>query len=142
IRSCGEDAACTEVKRINASAAFFLSIEFNETGFLAYLTNRVAFGTMTTPNPPVPLTYNQFINDAQALQKNYVFGAPGADAQLEANKQAYFDEFVTRPQFVSKYGSLSNSRYVDTLFSMAGLDPTSAELYIAKLTGAQVVPGT
>ena len=142
ITSCGADAACTEVKRINASAAFFLSIEFNETGFLAYLTNRVAFGNVTTPNAPVPLTYNQFMNDAQALQKNYVFGAPGADAQLEANKQAYFDEFVTRPAFVAKYGALSNLAYVDTLLATGGVNSTTAELYITKLTGAQVVPPT
>jgi hypothetical protein len=97
---------------------------------------------MSPPNAPVPLTYNQFTSDAQALQKNYVFGAPGADAQLEANKQAYFDEFVTRPQFVSKYGSLSNRDYVDTLLATANIGQTTAELYLAKLTGAQVVPGT
>jgi hypothetical protein len=142
IKSCGADAACTEVKRINASAAFFLSIEFNQTGFLAYLTNRVAFGNMTTLNAPVPLTYNQFIHDAQALQKNYVFGAPGADAQLEANKQAYFDEFVTRPAFIAKYGSLSNADYIDTLLATGNVNSTTAELYIAKLNGAQVVPST
>jgi uncharacterized repeat protein (TIGR01451 family) len=141
ITSCGANASCTEVKRINVSAAFFLSIEFNETGLLAYLTNKTAFGDMGPPNAPVPLTFNQFMNDAQALQKNYVFGAPGADAQLEANKQAYFDEFVTRPQFVSKYGNLSNQAYVDALFSTAGLG-TTGELYLAKLSGAQVVPST
>src|SRR6185295_18797264 len=135
ITSCNGDAQCIELKRINVSAAFFLSIEFNETGLLAYLTNRAAFGNMSLPNAPVPLTYSQFTSDAQALQKNYVFGAPGAEAQLEANKQAYFDEFVTRPQFVSKYGSLSNKDYVDTLLATAGVAQTTAELYLAKLTG-------
>jgi hypothetical protein len=34
ITSCGIDVACTEVKRINVSAAFFMSIEFQQTGFL------------------------------------------------------------------------------------------------------------
>ncbi|HEX8897717.1 MAG TPA: CHRD domain-containing protein, partial [Chthoniobacterales bacterium] len=92
IASCGADAHCAQVKRINVSAAFFLSNEFNETGLLAYLTNRAAFGNLSAPNAPVPLTFNQFINDAQELQHNYVFGAPGADGQLEANKQAYFNE--------------------------------------------------
>ena len=142
ITSCGANAACIEVKRINVSAAFFLSIEFNETGLLAYLTNKAAFGNMGPPNAPVPLTFNQFMNDAQALQKNYVVGAPGAEAQLEANKQAYFDEFVTRPQFLSKYGNLSNAAYVDTLLATAGISTSTGELYLAKLTGAQVVPGT
>lgn len=142
IESCGSDAVCREVKRIHTSAAFFLSIEFSETGLAAYLTNRVAFGNMSAPNPPVPLAYNQFVNDAQALQRNYVFGGPGAEAQLEANKQAYFNEFVTRPAFVAKYGSLSNRDYVDTLFATANLNTTTAELTIAGLNGAQAVPPT
>src|SRR5207253_3638168 len=34
---------CTEVSRINTSAAFFLSIEFQTTGTLAYAANRAAF---------------------------------------------------------------------------------------------------
>ena len=142
ITSCGADPQCTQVKRINVSAAFFLSLEFNQTGLLAYLTNKTAFGNMSPPNAPVPLTFNQFTHDAQELGQNYVFGAPGAEAQLEANKQAYFDEFVTRPQFVSKYGSLSNRAYVDTLFNTAGIAQTSTELYIAQLNGAQVVPAS
>jgi Domain of unknown function (DUF4214) len=36
IESCGADAGCREVKRIDTSAAFFLSIEFQETGFFVY----------------------------------------------------------------------------------------------------------
>ena len=36
IISCGADPQCIEIKRINVSAAFFLSIEFQETGYLVY----------------------------------------------------------------------------------------------------------
>src|SRR5207253_1971836 len=36
ITSCGSDAQCIEVKRINVSAAFFLSIEFQQSGYLVY----------------------------------------------------------------------------------------------------------
>ena len=49
IESCGADAACREVKRINVSAAFFLSIEFQKTGLEAYLTHRAAFGQLSGP---------------------------------------------------------------------------------------------
>jgi len=80
------------------------------------------------------------MRDVQALQKDYIFGAPGAGVQLEANKQAFFDEFVTRPEFVAKYASLSNSQYVFALFANAELNTTTAELYIEQLTGAQTVP--
>src|SRR5215831_18438120 len=44
IDSCGTDAQCREVKRIDTSAAFFLSNEFQRTGMLAYLANKAAFG--------------------------------------------------------------------------------------------------
>jgi hypothetical protein len=134
ITSCGTDQQCLERKRINVSAAFFLSIEFQSTGMLAYLTEKEAFGGLPR--------YGSFMRDVQALQKDYVFGAPGADLQLEANKQAFFDEFVTRPEFVAKYAGLSNRDYVLALFNNAALNTTTAELYIARLDGAQVVPPT
>ena len=123
---------CIEIGRISVSAAFFLSIEFQRTGMLAYLTEKAAFGGLPR--------YGPFMRDIQALQKDYVFGAPGADAKLEANKQAFFDEFVTRPEFVAKYAKLSNENFVFALFANAGLNTTTAELYIAQLTGSQVVP--
>ncbi|HET6893610.1 MAG TPA: Calx-beta domain-containing protein, partial [Pyrinomonadaceae bacterium] len=43
IESCGTDQACREIKRINVSAAFFLSIEFQEEGYLVYRTYKTAF---------------------------------------------------------------------------------------------------
>jgi uncharacterized protein (TIGR03118 family) len=132
ITSCGTDQQCIELKRINVSAAFFLSIEFQKTGVPAYLAEKAAFGGLPR--------YGAFMRDVQALQKDYVFGAPGAAAQLEANKQAFFDEFVIRPAFAAKYNSLSNENFVFQLFANAELNTTTAELYIAKLTGSQVVP--
>ena len=134
ITSCGTDQQCIELKRINVSAAFFLSIEFQSTGMLAYLTEKAAFSGLPR--------YGSFMRDVQALQKDYVFGTPGAAAQLELNKQAFFDEFVTRPAFAAKYASLSNEHYVFALFGNAELTTTTAELYIARLNGAQVVPPT
>jgi uncharacterized protein (TIGR03118 family) len=125
---------CIEIKRINVSAAFFLSIEFQRTGMLAYLTEKTAFGGLPR--------YGPFMRDVQALQKDYVFGAPGADAQLEANKQAFFEEFVRRPAFAAKYAGLTNSQYVFALFGNAEVNSTTAELYIAQLTGTEVVPST
>jgi hypothetical protein len=101
---------------------------------LSYLTEKAAFGGLPT--------YGAFMGDVQALQKDFVFGAPGAAAQLENNKQRFFDEFVTRPEFVAKYGNMTTSQYVFTLYGNAEFSRTIAELYIAKLTGAQVVPPT
>jgi uncharacterized protein (TIGR03118 family) len=139
IESCGGDAVCREVKRINVSAAFFLSIEFQRTGYLAYLTHRAAFGASTSGSP-APVLYGNFMRDVQALQRGFAFGQPGADAVLEANKVAYFNEFVTRPEFVSKYPStLTNDQFVDALLTTANLSPND---FIVNLTNSQEVPPT
>ena len=137
ITSCGGDAACIERKRINVSAAFFLSIEFQRTGYLAYLTHRAAFGPSAS-GAPTPVLYGNFMRDTQALQKGFVFGQPGADAVLEANKVAYFNEFVTRPEFVSKYpSSLTNEQYVNALLTSANLSPSD---FIVNMTNSQENP--
>jgi uncharacterized protein (TIGR03118 family) len=141
IATCGANAACIENKRVNVSAAFFLSIEFQRTGYLAYLTHRSAFGENALGGSPVPVLYGNFERDVQALQRGFVFGAPGADAVLEANKVAYFNEFVTRPEFVSKYPStLTNEQYVDNLLASAGLSPSQVRQFNVSLTNSQEVP--
>ncbi len=137
IATCGVNPACIENKRVNVSAAFFLSIEFQRTGYLAYTTHRAAFGESAS-GTPAPILYGNFMRDVQALQKGYVFGAPGADALLEANKVAYFNEFVSRPDFVVKYpATLTNEQYVDNLLASAGLSPSQVRLFVLSLTNGQ-----
>jgi uncharacterized protein (TIGR03118 family) len=141
ITACGADTACRDLKRVFVSAAFFLSIEFQTTGLEAFMTHRAAFGPTAVGAPAgVPVYYGNFERDTQALQKGYVVGQPGADAQLEANKQAYFDEFVTRPEFVAKYPStLTNAQYVDNLLVSAGLSTSN---FIINITNSQENPPT
>ena len=137
IASCGGNAQCVEVKRINVSAAFFQSIEFQNSGLAAYLTHRAAFGSNASGSPAAVL-YGNFERDLQALNKGVVFLQPGADAQLEANKVAYYNEFVTRPEFVSKYPStLTNAQYVDNLLTSANL---ALNDLIVNMTNAQESP--
>jgi uncharacterized protein (TIGR03118 family) len=127
ITSCGADANCTAVKRVNTSAAFFLSIEFQQTGLIAYLANKAAFGASASGSP-APVLYGQFERDVQQLQQNFVFGTPGADAQLEANKQAYFADFVARPDFVDNYPTtLTPAQFVDALYANAGVTPSATD---------------
>ena len=142
ITSCGANAACIDNKRVNVSGAFFLSQEFQRTGYLAYLTHRAAFGA-NTATTPTPVLYGNFERDVQALQRGFVFGAPGADAVLEANKVAYFNDFVTRPEFVAKYPStLTNDQYVDNLLASANLSPAEVRRFSVSLTNSQEVPPT
>ena len=109
ITSCGSNQQCIEVRRINVSAAFFLSIEFQRTGVIVHLTNQIIGN-----NPP---RYLPFMRDLQALQKDFIFGAPGADAQLEANTQAFFNDVVNREEFDAGFGSMTNAQYVDSLIA-------------------------
>ena len=139
IESCGGDANCRAVKHVNVSAAFFLSIEFQQTGYLAYLTHRAAFGPSASGSP-APVLYGNFMRDLQALQRGFVFGQPGADAVLEANKVAFFNDFVNRPEFVAKYPStLTNDQFVDALLTTANLSPND---FTVNLTNSQEVPPT
>jgi uncharacterized protein (TIGR03118 family) len=135
ITTCGADAQCTQVKRVNASAAFFLSIEFQKSGLTAYLAPKAALGA-------IPL-YGRFEIDTQALQRNLVFGSPGFDAQLEANKSAFFADFVTRPEFLTKYPATQNgSDFIDALIatiqtsSGVNLTPRRPDLVNEYLLGA------
>ena len=135
IIACGADAACIDRERVLVAAAFFFAIEFQETGLIDILTHQAAYGAK-------PL-YGQFMIGTQALQKGVVIGQPGALAQLEANKQAYFNEFVTRPEFVTKYpSSLTNTQYVDNLLASAGLSPSQVRLFVVNMTNSQEVPPT
>jgi hypothetical protein len=47
--------------------------------------------------------YLEFLRDTQRVGLGVVVGAPGWEAQLEANKVAYAAEFVERAEFTSLY---------------------------------------
>ncbi len=46
IQRCVADTACVQRMRVNTSGAFFLSIEFQETGYTLYRFNKATFGVM------------------------------------------------------------------------------------------------
>ncbi len=126
IESCGADAACREVKRIDTSAAFFLSIEFQQTGYLAYLLHKAAFGNV--PGTPVPVRFNDFLRDTQELSRGLIVGAPNWEGRLEANKRDFVNAFVDRAAFVNLYSTgQTPTDYVNALNTNAGLVLTPAE---------------
>jgi hypothetical protein len=127
ITSCNNSASCIDIKRINVSAAFFLSIEFRETGYLVYRFYKAAYDSL--PGTPVPVRFNEFLPDTQQIGLDVVVGAPNWQAKLEANKQAFAAAFVTRSRFTSAYAtSLTPTQFVDALYANAGVaSPPSAE---------------
>jgi murein DD-endopeptidase MepM/ murein hydrolase activator NlpD len=134
ITSCGSDAQCLEVKRVNVSAAFFLSIEFQETGYLAYRAHKAAFGDL--PGKPVPITRAEMLADMQIVANGLVVGAEGWQQKLEQNKQAYFDQLAASSQFTALYPqSMTAAQFADALNAKAGgaLSPAERDALVAAL---------
>jgi hypothetical protein len=133
------------VCRVNVSAAFFLSIEFQETGYLAYKTYGAAYGTRRVGGT-VPLTLGEFMPDTQAIGAGVVVNQGDWRGLLEANKQTFFNEFVARPSFVGRYpASLTAAQYVNSLnvntggaLNAAERDDLVTRLESGQITRAQV----
>jgi hypothetical protein len=126
ITSCGSDQACIEVKRINVSAAYFLSIEFQQTGYLVYRMYKAAFGNL--PNAPVPVRLSEFLPDTRQIGQGVIVGQTGWEQQLENNKQAFALDFVTRSRFTSAYAAtMTPAQFVDVLFANAGVAASAAD---------------
>jgi hypothetical protein len=142
ITSCGANAGCVGAKRIDTSASFFLSIEFQETGFFAYRFFQAAYGRRI--GATVPLTFDEFLRDAAKLGNGVIIGQAGALAQLEANKQAYALEFVSRPEFLAAYpNSLTPNQFVDALNVNTGgsLSTDERNALIVELAGNNTLAG-
>jgi len=116
--------SCREIRRINVSAAFFVSIEFQETGYLVYKAYQATY------NSGEFLKLRDFLPDTQEIGRGVVIGQPGADAQLEANKVAFFNDFVQRPLFVSA------ANYPTTMPAAAFVDKLNANTFDPRNPGA------
>jgi hypothetical protein len=97
ITNCGTNAQCIEVQRINVSASFFLSIEFQQTGYMVERFYKAAFGNTNgnsnfggahTLQVPV-IRFDEFLRDSQRVGRGVVVLASGWEQLLESNKQAY-----------------------------------------------------
>jgi hypothetical protein len=123
IESCGADAQCRRVKRVDESTAFFLSIEFKETGLMVIRAHKAGFGNVkTTPR------YTVFLRDQREIGEGVVVGQGNWSQQLETNKQNFLADFVTRSDFVAQFPQGSPAAtYVNKLFANSGVTPTTAE---------------
>jgi CSLREA domain-containing protein len=121
-------ATCNaEVRRINVSAAFFLSIEFQETGFLVYRMYKAAYGNLL--GAPVSLRLNEFLPDTQQIGKDIIVGQTGWEQVLENNKVAFALDFVSRSRFTTAYPTtMTPAQFVDALYLNTGVTPSAAEL--------------
>jgi hypothetical protein len=146
ITSCNGDAACIDARRTNTSGAFFLSIEFQETGYLVERMYKVAFGDAQAQSTDggahsifVPIVRrSEFLPDQLQIGQGVIVNKIGWEGVLEANKVAYANDFVSRTRFTTAYpAGMTAAQFVDTLNSNAGnpLSTTERNQLVSDLTG-------
>jgi hypothetical protein len=149
IASCGTDAQCIEVRRINVSAAFYLSIEFQETGYLVERIYKAAYGDGTGTSTlggahqlSVPVVrFNELLADTRETGQGVIVNQAGWEQVLENNKQAFTSEFVQRSQFTSAFpASITPAQFVDTLNTNAGnpLSQSERDQLVNNLTSGAI----
>ena len=147
ITSCGTNQQCIDVKRINVSAAYFLSIEFQQTGYLVERMYKASYGDASGTSAtggshqiPVPVVrFVEFLADAEQIGQGVVVNQPGWETVLENNKQAFASDFVQRSRFTTALPTtLTPTQFVDNLNQNAGnvLSPTERTTAINLFAGA------
>jgi hypothetical protein len=116
-------AGDTTCDRIEVSSGFFRSAEFQERGYFTYRFYSVALGRK-------PL-FAEFMPDLAKVSGFLT------DAEKEANKVAFVNEFMTRQEFRNRYDAQTTpTAYVNALLTTAGLpNHPSAPGWIAGLQG-------
>ncbi|HYN86444.1 MAG TPA: Calx-beta domain-containing protein [Pyrinomonadaceae bacterium] len=132
IEACGNDAACREDRRVNVSAAFFLSVEFQNTGYFVFRHYRASFVNSGSRPRGLP-RYGEFLRDTQEIGRGVVVGQGNWTQQLEQNKQTFSLRWVQRTDFKADYPeSLTRDQYIDKLFATSGVTPTTQERNAAR----------
>ena len=153
ISSCSANLSCIDRKRVNVSAAFFLSIEFQETGYLVERLYKSSYGdavgtsTIGGTHPlSVPIVrFSELLPDTQQIGQGVIVGQAGWEQVLENNKQAFIAGFVQRSRFTTAYSlTMTPAQFVDALFTKNGVTPSAAERtsIIAEFGGASTSADT
>jgi hypothetical protein len=119
IKECGAGAACVETMRVDVSAAYYRSIEFNETGYVVHRLYKGSLGRT--------VLFNEFVADTQEVGKGIIVGETGWREKLTANKKAFYWAWVQRADFRSRYDQLNDAQFVDSLYASMGVMPAAAE---------------
>jgi Calx-beta domain-containing protein len=99
ISQCGTDVTCLNSRRVGVSAAYFIELEFQDTGSFVYRFYKATYGKRPT--------YEQLMAD----RRRVVDGE-----NIEIAKQAFADQWVQRSEFLAKYPvSLTGTEFIDAL---------------------------
>lgn len=129
---------CLERQRETTSAAFFVSPEFQYTGYYVYRIYQGSLGRRPT--------FSEFFADKQIVADGIVVGGQLSASVIEQNKASFANQFVARQPFRDIYDPLSNQQYVDRLFQTTTINASAADradlvnkLNSFELTRAQVL---
>ncbi len=138
IESCGANASCREEKRRDTSAAFFLSIEFQETGYLVYRLHKAAYGDIPS--------FRDFLADTQQISRGIIVGVGDWAAQLQRNKESFVNEFVARQRFLNRFPTgQTPAQYVGVLnvgTESVALTPNERDQLASRLAAGQETRAT
>ena len=130
LNKCSGDANCLRDQRIEVSASFFRSTEFQLKGYFVYRFYKASLGRLPK--------YTEIIPDMRS-----VTGQTGDE--VTAKKDAFTNAWVTRPEFKAIYDPITDpAAYVDKLAATAGItlsnrDQLVSDLRAGKLSRAQVL---
>ncbi len=115
-----EANTCRAQARAAVSEAFFVSVEFQQTGYLVYRLYKASFDPTLRPRG-LP-RYAEFLRDAQAIGSGVIVNSPGWEQKLAANTEAFIKDFVQRSEFTARHPlSMTAEQYVNALLTTAGL---------------------
>jgi len=118
---------CTLRQRETTSGAFFLSPEFQYTGYYVYRMYQGALGRQPK--------LSEFITDAQFVGNGIIVNGQLSAAKINQNKAAFAQQFVNCTdatkyrcaEFKAIYDGLTNTQFVDKLFQTTGVNATATE---------------
>jgi cytochrome c peroxidase len=108
---------CLDKQRETTSGAFFLSPEFQYTGYYVYRVYKGSLGRRPT--------FSEFSADLLVLTEGIVVNNSLAPSMINQNKRDFAIAFTQRAEFIAAYGALSNASYVDKLFQTTGINASS-----------------
>jgi hypothetical protein len=121
------EAQCTLRQRETTSGAFFLSPEFQYTGYFVHRMYQGGLGR----RPKL----SEFIPDAQFVGAGIIVNSQLSAAKINQNKADFAAQFVNCTdaakyrcsEFKAIYDGLNNQQYVDKLFQTTGINASAAD---------------
>jgi hypothetical protein len=121
------EAQCTLRQRETTSGAFFLSPEFQYTGYFVYRMYQGALGRQPK--------LSEFLPDAQFVGNGIVVNGQLSGTKINQNKAAFAAQFVNCTdatkyrcsEFKAIYDPLNNQQYVDKLFLTTGVNASASD---------------